>query len=103
MRFSSLTTITQQVKPEKFSNYELGAKRDVRRYFSLTTAAYRLDRTNTRATDANDPTRIVQTGSQRTNGYERGGNPICDHPCEFDFACSRKSGGLQKPRGISSV
>ena len=33
---------------------------------------YRLDRTNTRSTDPNDPTRIVQTGSQRTNGYEIG-------------------------------
>jgi catecholate siderophore receptor len=73
-QFSSLTTITQQVKPEKFSNYELGAKWDVRRYFSLTTAVYRLDRTNTRATDPNDPTRIVQTGSQRTSGYELGWN-----------------------------
>ena len=73
-QFSSLTVITQQVKPEKFSNYELGAKWDVRRYFSLTTAVYRLDRTNTRATDPNDPTRIIQTGSQRTNGYELGWN-----------------------------
>ena len=40
----------------------------------MTTAVYRLDRTNTRATDPNDPTRIVQTGSQRTNGYELGIN-----------------------------
>ena len=73
-QFSSLTTITQQVKPEQFSNYELGAKWDIGRYLSLTTAAYRQDRTNTRATDPNDPTRIVQTGSQRTNGYEVGLN-----------------------------
>ena len=41
---------------------------------SLTTAVYRLDRTNTRSTDPNDPTRIVQTGSQRTNGFELGVN-----------------------------
>ena len=41
---------------------------------SLTTAVYRLNRTNTRSTDPNDPTRIVQTGSQRTNGYELGVN-----------------------------
>jgi catecholate siderophore receptor len=73
-QFSSLTTITQQVKPEKFSNYEFGAKWDVRRNLSLTTAVYRQDRTNTRATDPNDPTRILQTGSQRTNGYELGLN-----------------------------
>ena len=73
-QFSSLTSITQQVKPEKFSNYEVGAKWDIRNNLSVTTALYRQDRTNTRATDPNDPTRIVQTGSQRTNGYELGMN-----------------------------
>jgi catecholate siderophore receptor len=73
-QFSSLTTITQQVKPEKFNSYEVGAKWDVSQNFSLTTAVYRLNRTNTRSTDPNDPTRIVQTGSQRTNGYEIGLN-----------------------------
>jgi catecholate siderophore receptor len=71
-QFSSLTVITEQVKPEKFTNYEAGAKWDLARGLSLTTAVYRLDRTNTRATDPNDPTRILQTGSQRTNGYEAG-------------------------------
>jgi len=73
-QFSQLTTITLQVKPEKFTNYELGAKWDIRRNLSFTTALYRQDRTNTRATDPNDPTRILQTGSQRTNGYEVGLN-----------------------------
>jgi catecholate siderophore receptor len=73
-QFSSLTTITQQVEPEKFSNYEVGAKWDAPHDLSVTMAIYRLDRTNTRATDPNDPTRIVQTGSQRTNGYELGLN-----------------------------
>jgi catecholate siderophore receptor len=73
-QFSSLTTITEQVKPEKFSNYEVGAKWDLASGLSLQTAAYRLDRTNTRSTDPNDPTRIVQTGSQRTNGFELGLN-----------------------------
>jgi catecholate siderophore receptor len=73
-QFSSLTTITEQVKPEKFENVEVGIKWDASDRLSLTTAVYRLDRTNTRATDPNDPTRIVQTGSQRTNGYELGIN-----------------------------
>jgi catecholate siderophore receptor len=73
-QFSSLTAVTQQVKPEKFNNYEAGLKWDVSAGFSVTTAAYRLDRTNTRSTDPNDPSRIVQTGSQRTNGYEVGIN-----------------------------
>jgi catecholate siderophore receptor len=72
-QFSSLTTITQQVKPERFNNYEVGAKWDLRR-LELTTAVYRLDRTNTRSADPNDPTRIVQTGSQQTDGFELGLN-----------------------------
>jgi catecholate siderophore receptor len=78
-QFSSLTTITQQVKPEKFINYEVGLKWDVRRYLSLTSALYRQDRTNTRATDPADPTRILQTGSQRTNGFEVGINGNITH------------------------
>ena len=49
-------------------------KWDVVPSLAVTTALYRLDRTNTRSTDPNDPTRIIQTGSQRTNGYELGLN-----------------------------
>ncbi|MBY0504981.1 MAG: TonB-dependent siderophore receptor [Bryobacteraceae bacterium] len=69
-QFASLTVITQQVKPEKFQNYETGLKFDWSRALSLTAAVFRLDRTNTRSIDPNDPTRIIQTGSQRTNGVE---------------------------------
>lgn len=71
-QFSSLTVITQQVKPERFKNYEAGVKWDIRPRLAFTAAIYRLDRTNTRATDPLDPTAIVQTGSQRTNGVEIG-------------------------------
>jgi len=71
-QFSSLTVITDQLEPEKFTNYELGVKWDARPGLALTGAVYRLDRTHTRSTDPNDPTRIVQTGSQRTKGVELG-------------------------------
>ncbi len=71
-QFSSLTTITQQVKPEKFQNYEIGVKWDIRRNLAITSALYRLNRTNTRSIDPNNPTAIIQTGSQRTNGFEAG-------------------------------
>jgi len=73
-QFSSLTTITQQMRPEKFTNYEAGVKWDVRPELSMTAAVYRLNRTNTRSIDPNDATRIVQTGSQRTKGFELGFN-----------------------------
>lgn len=71
-QFASLTSVTQQMKPEKFINYEAGAKWDASQRLSFTAAIYRLDRTNTRSTDPNDPTRIIQTGSTRTNGFEAG-------------------------------
>jgi catecholate siderophore receptor len=73
-QFSSLTSVTQQLEPEQFRNYEVGAKWDATGALAVTVSAYRLDRTHTRSTDPNDPTRIVQTGSQRTNGYELGIN-----------------------------
>ncbi|MBC7924572.1 MAG: TonB-dependent siderophore receptor [Bryobacteraceae bacterium] len=73
-QFSSLTTTTQTLKPEQFKNYEAGAKWDARRNLTFTAAVYRLDRTNTTARDPNDPSRLLQTGSQRTNGVEVGVN-----------------------------
>ena len=71
-QFSSLTVTSQTLEPERFTNYEAGAKWDVRPDLALTTAVYRLDRTNTSAPDPRDATRTVQTGGQRTTGYEVG-------------------------------
>jgi len=69
-QFSSLTATTETLEPEKFTNYELGAKWDALAGLQLAAAVYRLDRTNTTAPDPNDPSRVVQTGSQRTEGVE---------------------------------
>jgi catecholate siderophore receptor len=73
-QFSALTDVTQALEPERFTNYELGAKWDVADRLALTAAAYRLDRTRTQAPDPIDPARVVQTGSQRTKGFELGVN-----------------------------
>jgi catecholate siderophore receptor len=71
-QFSSLTATTESLEPERFTNYEIGAKWDVGASLSLTSAAYRLDRTNSAAHDPADPSRTVQTGAQRTTGMELG-------------------------------
>jgi catecholate siderophore receptor len=68
-QFAGLTPTTQRLAPETFENREVGAKWEVGD-LSLTAAFYRMDRTNTTAPDPNDAARIVQTGSQRTDGYE---------------------------------
>jgi catecholate siderophore receptor len=69
-QFSSLTDVSKGLEPERFTNYEVGAKWDIGDRLSLTAATYRLDRTRTSAPHPTQPGWIVQTGSQRTKGFE---------------------------------
>lgn len=71
-QFGSLTASTRTLEPEEFTNREIGFKWDARSNLSLTAAVYRLDRTNTTAPDPADASRLVQTGAQRTHGWELG-------------------------------
>lgn len=71
-QFASLNATTQTLRPERFNNYEAGAKMDINRRLAVTTAIYRLDRNNSTARNPNNPALVVQTGSQRTNGFEAG-------------------------------
>ena len=70
-QFSSLDANTSSLEPEEFENIELGAKWDLSDRLALTAALYRLDRSNTRATDP-DTLQIVLTGAQRSEGFELG-------------------------------
>jgi catecholate siderophore receptor len=69
-QFSSLTNITETLKPERFTNMEVGAKWQAFERIALTAAVYRLDRTNTRAPDPVNPALVVQTGKTRSTGTE---------------------------------
>jgi catecholate siderophore receptor len=71
-QFGSLDLTLAALEPEKFVNYELGFKWDLRKALSLNAAIYRLDRTNTRAADPADPGRTILTGAQRSKGFEIG-------------------------------
>lgn len=71
-QFTTLTGVTAGLEPEKFRNLEVGGKWDVRPNLSLTAAVFQLDRTNTSAPDPNNPALTVQTGSQRSRGFELG-------------------------------
>ncbi|MGL4287095.1 MAG: TonB-dependent receptor [Phreatobacter sp.] len=73
-QFTSLTATTQTLKPEQFTNYEVGIKYELLRNLSVTAALYLLDRKNTTAPDPVTPGLIVQTGSTRTKGFEIGIN-----------------------------
>jgi catecholate siderophore receptor len=69
-QFSSLTATTSSLEPERFTNHEVGVKWDVTPRLALTSAVFQLDRTNTSAKDPTDPSKTVQTGAQRTTGFE---------------------------------
>ena len=70
-QFSSLTDVTEGLKPERFDNYELGAKLQLPAGLLATAAVYQLDRTNTRATDPLTQLTVL-TGAQRSRGLELG-------------------------------
>ena len=73
-QFIALTVTSATLEPEHFTNREIGAKWEVRPELQLTGAAYRLDRTNTTAPDPTRAGQVVQTGAQRTTGWELGAN-----------------------------
>ena len=70
-QFSGLTPTTEALKPEKFDNYEGGAKWEPVDGLLATAAIYLLDRSNTRAAGPT-PGTIVLTGAQRSRGLELG-------------------------------
>jgi catecholate siderophore receptor len=69
-QFGSLDLNLAALKPERFDNYEVGAKWDITPALNLAVAAYQLDRTNTRANDPNRAGSFVLTGGQRSKGIE---------------------------------
>jgi catecholate siderophore receptor len=94
-QFSSLTDVTKALDPEKFQNFEVGAKWDVADRISLSAAFYRLDRSNTRAPAPNNPGLTVLTGSQRSTGYELGVNGSVTPAWEV-------AGGFARQRAVIS-
>jgi catecholate siderophore receptor len=67
-QFLSLDLTSAALEPEKFDNYELGLKWDIRPTLSFTAALYQLDRTNTRAPLTGGV--VALTGEQRSRGLE---------------------------------
>lgn len=69
-QFLVLSTSDQDLAPEKFTNYEVGAKWDIRPNLNLTVALFQLDRTNTPAPKADNPLESEVLGKTRTKGVE---------------------------------
>jgi catecholate siderophore receptor len=67
-----LATTTADLAPEKAKNYELGARWDLLRELTLSTALFRTDRTDVRVADPLNPGFFVKSGRQRIDGVEIG-------------------------------
>lgn len=68
-QFAVLNATTQTLAPERFENIEAGIKWDLTGALAFTAAVYRLERTNTRATDPISGNAVL-TGSSRAKGIE---------------------------------
>jgi len=71
-QFTSLSVANQNLAPEKYQNYEIGAKWDILPNFNVQAAIFQLDRANVLAlSDPNNSgSALVPIGRQRTKGVE---------------------------------
>lgn len=69
-QFLALSVTQENLAPEKFTNYELGAKWDVRPDLNVTLALFQLDRSNATTPDPSNPLASINVGKTRTKGVE---------------------------------
>jgi catecholate siderophore receptor len=69
-QFGTLTAVSSLLKPEKFTNKEVGAKWDVTPALAFTAAYFRLDRENTPIRDNTNV--AIAAGASRVDGAELG-------------------------------
>jgi len=69
-QFLTLSTTQANLEPEEFTNYELGAKWNVRPNLNLTAALFQLDRANSTTPDPANPLITINVGKTRTQGLE---------------------------------
>jgi catecholate siderophore receptor len=69
-QFNALTAVSTRLKPEEFTNKEVGVKWDITPVLGFTAAVFRLDRENTPVRDNTNV--AVATGASRAEGVEVG-------------------------------
>ncbi len=69
-QFLTLSTVQENLAPEKFTNYELGGKWDLAGGLSLTAAVFQLDRSNATTPDPSNVLLSINTGGTRVKGVE---------------------------------
>ena len=67
---SGVIPAQQDLAPERFTNYEIGAKWDIRPDLNVTLALFQLDRTNATTPNPANVTQTIVVGETRTKGVE---------------------------------
>lgn len=70
VQFTSLTPTNAAFEPEKFTNYEIGAKWQILPALQLDVAVFQLERANIIVTDPNNPAQSILVDGQETRGVE---------------------------------
>jgi len=71
-QLTSLTSSIKSFDPEKISNIEVGLKYDLLQSFSISSAIYRLQRSNMTITDPSNSSNTIIVDGQVTKGFELG-------------------------------
>jgi catecholate siderophore receptor len=69
-QFLTMSASQQNLAPERFTNYEVGAKWDIRPDLNATLSLFQLDRTNATTPDPNNVAATINVGETRTKGVE---------------------------------
>ena len=69
-QFRTLSSVEENLEPEKFTNYEIGAKWDITPALNVNAALFRLDRSNATTPDPANPAQTINVGRTRVTGLE---------------------------------
>jgi catecholate siderophore receptor len=98
----SLTTTNASFKPEKFVNYEIGAKWDVNASLALTAAVYKLERENVQITDPTNTNQQILVDGQETKGIELGVSGNMTDRWSIFGGIALQDGEITKPQGTGT-
>ncbi len=101
-QLTSLTLSNKTFDPEKFTNYEIGAKWDVNSNFALTSALYILERANVAITDPQNITQTILVDGQETRGIELGFSGNITEKWSVFGGYAYQDGEITKQQGIGA-
>ena len=102
-QLTSLTVTNQSFAPEKFINYELGAKWDLNSNLAFTAAIYKLERQNVQITDPSNSSNQILVDGQETKGIELGVSGNITDRWSVLGGYAYQDGEITKQQGSESV